>query len=265
MPDPAPTTPAKKRGPKTPEGKARSSMNALKHGLRSKRFVLLPEEDTEEFSSFVADVRAAYGPEDAVEAGQVDAIAVAMWREIRADRIEGEVMAANLPGVAGQSHGTDLYRNEERAALTTALRYRTQAQMETKRATDLFWCHRKARRAELLEAAAGAAMAGSSIPVEAPAFCTNEFANENTPPAAAPEPGPAEADLCTNEFEAPVTPPPEEPGAHTVTLLSTYRALKKKSPPDAWAWLNELTPEEMETIQAALANEPGPRDGRPRS
>ena len=66
MPDPAPTSP-KKRGPKTPEGKARSSMNALKHGLRSKRFLLLPEEDPEDFASFVSDIRAAYGPEDAVE------------------------------------------------------------------------------------------------------------------------------------------------------------------------------------------------------
>ena len=34
----------KKRGPKTPEDKARSSMNALKHGLRARSFGVLPEE-----------------------------------------------------------------------------------------------------------------------------------------------------------------------------------------------------------------------------
>ena len=191
-----------------------------------------------------------------------------MWREIRADRIETEVMAGNLPGHGRPKPRHRPLRNEERAALTTALRYRTHAQMETKRATDLFWCHRKARRAELLEdaeEAVGIAIGGPAIAVEAPGFCTNEFANENTPPDAAPEPAPAEADRCTNEFEAPVTPPPEEPMGDTVTLLSTYRALKKQSVGDAWAWLNELTPEEMERVQAAIAGELGPRDGRARS
>ncbi len=264
MPDPAPTSP-KKRGPKTPEGKARSSMNALKHGLRSKRFLLLPEEDPEDFASLVSDIRAAYGPEDAVESAHVEAIAVAMWREIRADRVETEVMAGNQPGMKGHGHGTDLYGREERAALTTALRYRTHAQMETKRATDLFWCHRKARRAELLEEAAEAAVADPTIPVEASAFCTNEFANENIPPVAAPEPAPAEADLCTNEFQEPAPQAPAEPGDDTVTLLSTYRALKRQSVGDAWAWFNELTPEEMEKIRAAIANELVPREDRGRS
>ena len=150
MPDPAPAAP-KKRGPNTPEGKARSSMNALKHGLRAKRFSLLPEEDLAEFSSFAADIRAAYRPADAVEAQQVEGIVVAMWREIRADRIEGEEMGRNAPAAAGLSHGTDLAHAHDRASLTTALRYRTQAQMELKRATDLFWRHRKARLAGLLE------------------------------------------------------------------------------------------------------------------
>ncbi len=268
MPDPTPAAP-KKRGPKTPEGKARSSMNALRHGLRAKRFLLLPEEDSSEFLSFAADIRATYRPTDAVEAGHVEAILVAMWREIRADRIEGEAMARNAPAAPGQSHGTDLVHPHDRASLTTALRYRTQAQMELKRATDLFWRHRKARVAGLLDAAEEELGPATPPDVEAPAFCTNEIANENTPPAAMPEPAPVEADFCTNEFPTPTPAPPEEPRANTVTLLSTYRALKKKSATDAWAWLNELTPEEMETIQAAIADELGSQrarggvDGRP--
>ncbi len=266
MPDPTPAA-AKKRGPKTPEGKARSSMNALRHGLRAKRFLLLPEEDSEEFSAFAADIRAAYRPTDAVEAGHVEAILVAMWREIRADRIEGEVMVRNKPGPPGQSHGTDLYRHDERASLTTALRYRTQAQMELRRATDLFWRHRKARLAGLLEEGEEAEV--GVAPAETPAPCTNEFANENAPPAAAARARTRRGRFCTNEFPAPAPPPPEEPRDDTVTLLSTYRTLKKQSATDAWAWLNELTAEEIRQIQTAVASElawqrgKGGADGRP--
>jgi hypothetical protein len=36
---------AKSRGPKTAEGKARSAQNALKHGFRAQKYVVLPEED----------------------------------------------------------------------------------------------------------------------------------------------------------------------------------------------------------------------------
>src|SRR3974390_2454728 len=36
-------------GPRTEEGKARSSQNALKHGLTSNKSLLLPDEDEEKF------------------------------------------------------------------------------------------------------------------------------------------------------------------------------------------------------------------------
>jgi hypothetical protein len=41
---------AKSRGPKTPEGKARSAQNALKHGIRAQKYLVLPEEDAAEFA-----------------------------------------------------------------------------------------------------------------------------------------------------------------------------------------------------------------------
>ena len=44
-----------------------------------------------------------------------------------------------------------------------------------------------------------------------------------------------------------------------MTLLSTYRALKKRSAGDAWAWLNDLPPETMEKLKEAIANELGSR------
>jgi hypothetical protein len=41
-------------GPRTPEGKQRSSMNALKHGLRAET-VLLPTEDADAFDDMLAE------------------------------------------------------------------------------------------------------------------------------------------------------------------------------------------------------------------
>jgi hypothetical protein len=45
---------AKSRGPKTPEGKARSAQNALKHGMRAQKYLVLPDEDAAEFAELQA-------------------------------------------------------------------------------------------------------------------------------------------------------------------------------------------------------------------
>ena len=129
-----PLTTPKKRGPKTPEGKARSRMNALKHGLRAREFGLLPEDDPAEWRQHVLDLEEGYGPVDATERKLVDAIAVAMWRELRADRFEAEVLTDIRPRMAGRSHGSDLQVPDHAAALTTALRYQGSAGMAARRA-----------------------------------------------------------------------------------------------------------------------------------
>ena len=45
---------ARSRGPRTPEGKARSAQNALKHGLRAQKYVVLPDENSAEFQALEA-------------------------------------------------------------------------------------------------------------------------------------------------------------------------------------------------------------------
>jgi len=56
------------RGPKTPEGKARSSRNATRHGLLAK-CVLLPHESRENFEVLLNQYMERFGPLDAVEEG----------------------------------------------------------------------------------------------------------------------------------------------------------------------------------------------------
>jgi hypothetical protein len=162
----------KKRGPKTPEGKARSRTNALKHGLRAKLLRLPPAgDDAEHFEELAAGLRRTYRPEDAAEAGLVEAIAVAMWQEITADRLEAEAFAAMAGGDGEPFHGRLLLEAPaNRAALHTVLRYQTSASCAVGRAMRLFFQHRRAKRDGLLDMDE--------------ADCTNELSP--SPPARAP-------------------------------------------------------------------------------
>src|SRR5689334_5226467 len=66
-------------GPKTPEGKARSAMNATRHGLTGKS-VVLSTEDPEKFEELLKDYMAVYAPANPVELDLVHELAVSRWR-----------------------------------------------------------------------------------------------------------------------------------------------------------------------------------------
>lgn len=90
----------KSTGPKSPEGKARSSANAVKHGLSSGTWLLL-DEDHEEFEAFTAGLFCALDPKGPLESALVDRIAGLFWRLGRAERLAGELIefgAGALPG-----------------------------------------------------------------------------------------------------------------------------------------------------------------------
>ena len=180
MPDTAPAP--KKRGAATPEGKARSAQNALRHGLRAQTFALLPEEDQAEWGRHLEELRQGYAPVDAVELKLVEAIAAAMWNEIRADRTLAEIMVAIPPLAEGRPHGGDLQEPRHAAlSLNTAIRYLTAASMATQRAQRAFLAHRKAKRDGLIEPQPQASTdaANENCTNEkrpASAKCTNEMA-----------------------------------------------------------------------------------------
>lgn len=143
MPEPA-TPPAPRRGgPKTPEGKARAALNATRHGLRARHFALLPHEDPAEFAALARAARSAYRPADAIERELVEGIVAALWRELRADRLEAETLADIAPADAGRSCGSDLREPGHRAGLAVLLRYRAQAAHAVRRAQDALARHRR--------------------------------------------------------------------------------------------------------------------------
>ena len=82
---------AKSRGPNTPEGKARSAQNALRHGMRAQKYVVLPEEDAAEFGELEAALVEELAPVGALQTVLARRVAVAAWRLARADRIEAEL------------------------------------------------------------------------------------------------------------------------------------------------------------------------------
>ncbi|MGH6915153.1 MAG: hypothetical protein ACREH3_15805, partial [Geminicoccales bacterium] len=79
---------AKSRGPKTPEGKARSSKNALKHGLRAERFTVVGDEDEDAYDAHEQALMEEVAPEGALQTLLAERIARAAWRLARADTIE---------------------------------------------------------------------------------------------------------------------------------------------------------------------------------
>ena len=85
----------KSTGPRTPEGKARSSKNALKHGLLSQDAVI-PGEDPAEFDRHLTLYEDTYLPHNCVERELVRQIADAAWRMRRLSRIEATIISTAI-------------------------------------------------------------------------------------------------------------------------------------------------------------------------
>ena len=85
----------KSTGPRTTEGKARASKNALKHGLMAQDAVI-PGEDPAAFDRHLSNVENTYLPRNYVEKQIVHQIADTMWRIKRLSRIESAVIGASI-------------------------------------------------------------------------------------------------------------------------------------------------------------------------
>lgn len=77
-------------GPRTPEGKKRSAMNAIRHGLFAES-PILASEDPNAYAAFRDAYFADFDPQGAIEETYVKALADVQWRLNRCTRIEQSI------------------------------------------------------------------------------------------------------------------------------------------------------------------------------
>ena len=86
-------------GPKTPEGKARSSQNARKHGLRAESFTIVAIEDPESFAELRANAIAVYRPANSQELHAVERIAQCQLEFERTARLQAALFTSHIDQV----------------------------------------------------------------------------------------------------------------------------------------------------------------------
>ena len=114
----------KSTGPRSEEGKQRSSRNAIRHGLTAET-VLEPLEDPEDYKLFEEAIAAEYDGESAVERELVLRLASLLWRLRRASSIEATLfeLASEgpperqepTPTAPSATHASFLLRRSEKA------------------------------------------------------------------------------------------------------------------------------------------------------
>ena len=93
-------------GPKTMWGKAKSSQNAVKHGLCAQA-AIIDGEDPAELAALHAEFLADEKPQTAMERMLIEQIVMAGWKLRRASRYEGQLLKAKLATIRRQrAHNT---------------------------------------------------------------------------------------------------------------------------------------------------------------
>ena len=95
-------------GPRTPAGKQRSSLNALRHGLTS-RTVVLPPEDLAAHRRLTQEFFGEYQPQGPTEKQLVQELAATAWRLNRIPALEADLLArATAPPTAESAIAFDI-------------------------------------------------------------------------------------------------------------------------------------------------------------
>jgi hypothetical protein len=100
-----PTLPRKSTGPRTEEGKRRSSRNAVKHGIFADH-ILLPGEDEEQFRQHKVGMLRSLDPRSPLEEQMVEQVVWMLWRLKRVRQAEQEMYGRAMKD--GQSVGATL-------------------------------------------------------------------------------------------------------------------------------------------------------------
>ncbi len=94
-------------GPRTAEGKAIVSGNALRHGFRSQRIVI-DGECADEYNDFRNELIARLAPADILETMLADCAVAGFWRLCRAGRMETEMLEMMQSSDRHDQAATDL-------------------------------------------------------------------------------------------------------------------------------------------------------------
>jgi len=113
----------KSHGP-TPQGRKRSSMNALRHGLTA-RVVVLPSEDMAAYNAFSKEIVNSLDAQTPVERQFAQTVADNQWRINRIRSIEDGMLAQGHFEAAGDF---DADNPEIHSAMTAARAFRTHSQ-----------------------------------------------------------------------------------------------------------------------------------------
>ena len=139
----------KSTGPRTPEGKARSSQNAIKHGLLA-RDAVMADEDPAEYDRQLQILEENLFPKNAIEFELVLQIADSRWRLRRITRIEAGLTTHEyhctdgftrkqypntvVPGRNGENQLLGKSMQDRTQALNNLARYRTMTSRDITRA-----------------------------------------------------------------------------------------------------------------------------------
>jgi hypothetical protein len=112
-------------GPRTPEGKQRSCLNALRHGLTGQT-VVMPAEDLEAYQHHIQRFVDEYHPQGATESQLVQSLADAAWRINRVAALETNLLTHDIVYQDFPNHEST-HEMREAIAIAAALDSHTRA------------------------------------------------------------------------------------------------------------------------------------------
>ena len=124
-------------GPVSAEGKARSALNAARHGLCARTMVLGEGEDGGELAGLRAALLRRWQPVDAAEAHLVEELVFAAWRQVRLRAVEDAVLAR---AERGEPPSPAL------PSLATLMRYRGRIERDGRQAVEQLAALRRGRK-----------------------------------------------------------------------------------------------------------------------
>lgn len=166
------------QGPITAEGKARSALNATRHGLCARTLVLRDAEEETELAVLRAAMLARHQPLDALEAHWVEELLFVAWRQRRLWALEDAVLA----------RAADALPAPNLPSLATLIRYRGRLDRDARRAGDELAALRRGRKAlaepdqlrDLADQIERARAILAACPPPSPPDCTGENDNSGT-------------------------------------------------------------------------------------